>query len=162
MCEIWNILQKNTKSKKKFINLFMRTCIFLCVNVYFKHKYFGNNFMLKVINLRIAFLASVMKFLSSLKKCYSHLVSTLNTSEELLDRMYEHRLVHSILKYKAVQTIAVFLFLSVLVFGLLVMTSDALVVEAQGRYISEQKFISQVDQDTPDAIFFSKKERLNE
>lgn len=129
--------------------------------------------MLKFIDLRIVFINAVIMsvallflaiilILICLNACYSSFVKVLGIAEDLIDRFFKHPFAHSFFKHKTVQVFSVFLVLSVMVFSFLVKTSDALVVEAQGRYISEQKFIAQVEQDTPDAIFFSKKERLNE
>lgn len=89
-------------------------------------------------------------------------IAAMDYAEDFLDRLAENDLIQKVFKYKFVQGFSVFLILSALVFGFMIKVSDALVIESQGRIIAEQKFIAQVDQDTPDAIFLKKKERLNE
>lgn len=89
-------------------------------------------------------------------------IKGIDLAENALDRLAEQDLIQRVFKYKFVQGFFVFVVLSAMVFGFMIKVSDALVIESQGRIIAEQKFLAQVDQDTPDAIFLKKKERLNE
>lgn len=151
----------------------MRTCIYLCVKVYFKHNLYRNRFMLNIAYLRISIfkvilaclfslVLTVKMILQSVVMVNNWTIATLDYAEDLLDRLAANAHIRKVFKYKFVQGFSVFLILSALVFGFMIKVSDALVIEAQGRYISEQKFLAQVDQDTPDDIFLKKKERLNE
>lgn len=166
-------LQKNTKSEKKLRIIFMRTCIILCVKVYFKHNLNRCNIMLNYVDMRILALKTMLNIIivlfftalltvrAILNLC-NLLIVALDKAEKLLDWVSELEPIKRVFKYQLVQGLCVFAILSALVFGFLVKTSDALVIESQGRYIADQKFRDQVAQDTPDAIYFSKKERLNE
>lgn len=151
----------------------MRTCIFLCVNVYLMHNYSEYKIMLNLTVLRISvikmFLACIYAAVLTIFGLFKSLVwmnglfiKSLYLAEKGLDHLADQPLIRSIFKYKFIQAFAVFVLLSAMVFGFLIKVSDALVIESQGRIIAEQKFEAQVNQDTPDDIFLSKKERLNE
>lgn len=151
----------------------MRTCIFLCVNVYLMHNYMEYKIMLNLTVLRISvikmFLACIYAAVLTLFGVFKSLIwmndlfiKSLYLAEKILDQLADQPLIRNIFKYKFIQAFAVFVLLSAMVFGFLIKVSDALVIESQGRIIAEQKFEAQVNQDTPDAIFLSKKERLNE